>query len=373
MVVQKLKMLEVDPFFVIPRLATERGQAVARFCWSALFLVYLLVNRYLPGDASEYTYAWTIAGAQLVFSIATMCFVLRDKVDRPYLRQFGAVADQCFFAAMLYLTGEVAVPFIMMPMLLTFGSGLRYGRKYALLSWTFGAALTLTALELSPYWEQHSAVRTGLIMATIFLPVYVLRLTDALALAMRTDSLTGLSNRVRFNELLDETCVAVASATLPSAVVFIDLDGFKRVNDEQGHDRGDAVLKHAAHALRVELAPLGHPARIGGDEFAVVVRKLGSRAELEAALMRFLKNTVDVGLHFDSALGASAGVYFLEPGSAVCPRFACKAADNLMYKAKALGKNQVITSAGQKFSDDGKLLGHGSESTIDERHCVRVA
>jgi diguanylate cyclase (GGDEF)-like protein len=349
-----LRKLKPAPFFVIPGLATEQGQAVARICWALVFAIYLYFSQQFKGTA-QYSAACTLTAIHCVFAVSAWLLV-RTKIGGASLRFVTMSVDQALFAAMLYLTGEIAAPFILMPVLLTFGSGLRYGRIYAVFSSTISSVLTCTALMYSPYWEQYPTIRLGLAVATIVLPLYLFRLTDALALEMRTDSLTQLRNRIGFDELLDEVCERAISAEHESAVVFIDLDGFKKINDVQGHDGGDLVLKHVAHWLNAELGLLGTPARFGGDEFAVIVSARFVREDLEAALTRFLKRAEAVGELFGSPLGASIGVYYLEPASAVTSRFACKAADQLMYKAKKLGKNQFVTSTNQNFFAEGYLV-----------------
>ena len=226
---------------------------------------------------------------------------------------------------------------------------------------------------LTPYWSQYSVLRFGLAATTICLPLYVFRLTDA-ALAMRTDSLTHLRNRVGFDERLEAVCKNASTAKYESAVVLIDLDGFKQVNDQQGHDGGDAVLKHVGYWLSVELGKFGVPARFGGDEFAVVVESLKNRAELEAALSAFLERAAEVGKLFDSPLGASIGVLYIEPRAAVTARFGFKAADKLMYEAKKLGKNQFVTSASYLFTESGELLsctGQGARMPALQETSVR--
>lgn len=349
-----LRKLKPAPFFVIPGLATEHGQAIARMCWTLVFAAYLYFSQQFRGTP-QYSAACTLAAIHFVFAVSAW-LLIRTKVGGAPLRFLTMTVDQALFATTLYLTGEIAAPFVLMPVLLTFGSGLRYGRTYAVFSSTISSVLTCAALMYSPYWEQYPTIRLGLAVATIVLPLYLFRLTDALGLEMRTDSLTQLRNRIGFDELLDEICEGAISAEHERAVVFIDLDGFKKINDVQGHDGGDLVLKHVAHWLNVELGPLGTPARFGGDEFAVIVSKRFARKDLEAALTRFLKRAEAVGELVESPLGASIGVYYLEPACAITSRFACKAADQLMYRAKKLGKNQFVISTNQNFSAEGYLV-----------------
>lgn len=340
---------------MIPGLATELGQATARLCWGPIFAIYLLLSDQ-SRSSPEWAAAWLLTTCQFLYALLAWCFV-NLKLGHTNLRQMGSTfLDHTHFAALLYLTGELAAPFIFMPLMQTFGAGLRYGRTHAVFAKLVGSTFTCAALLYSPYWAQYSTVRVGVIIAIVFLPFYVFRLTDALALKMRTDSLTGLRNRISFDELIDEACNGAVTAKRDSAVILLDLDGFKQINDAQGHDGGDLVLKHVAYWLSFELGQYGTTARFGGDEFAVIANSMQSRNELEAALERFLAQTAEIGKLFNSPLGASIGVYYLEAGIATTSRFAFKAADQLMYRAKSLGKNQYVTSTNHAFSKIGELV-----------------
>jgi diguanylate cyclase len=88
---------------------------------------------------------------------------------------------------------------------------------------------------------------------------------------VRTDSLTGLANRRRLRDNLDRAVARSRRTGEPVAVLLIDLDGFKEVNDEHGHEAGDAVLLHFARLLDRQVRAKDTAARLGGDEFAVVV------------------------------------------------------------------------------------------------------
>lgn len=352
-----LRKLTPASFFVIPALATERGQAIARLCWAPLFAIYLYLNDKWAGTP-QYAAAWTLTAVHFVFAVAIWQLNRKDVGTVHQRRAPAAFLDQALIAALLYLTDEIAAPLVLMPLLLTFGSGLRYGRTYAVYISALSSTLTCGVLLSSPYWIKFPAIQVGLAIGTIVLPLYIYRLTDALALGMRTDSMTRLRNRIGFDELLYYVTHCAAKANHASAVVLLDLDGFKQINDVHGHDGGDLVLKHVAYWLSIELSPFGVPARFGGDEFAVIVNKVTDREALEAALTRFLKRTADVGQLFDSALGASIGVYYIEPASCTTARLAYKAADQLMYRAKKLGKNQLVASTNRHFSETGALVDH---------------
>lgn len=94
------------------------------------------------------------------------------------------------------------------------------------------------------------------------------------------DALTGLPNRAGFQHRLDDALAHVAPGGLPLAVMYLDLDDFKSVNDTLGHDVGDALLRIVGTRLRGALRAGDHVGRLGGDEFACVVGHLPDRAAL---------------------------------------------------------------------------------------------
>lgn len=355
------------PYFVVPGLGTERGQAIARLCWTATLAVFLIVTFPRFRHYDEYPIALVMLFVHGIFATVVL-YLVKKKIAIGRRRLVCSVVfDQACLGATLFLTGEITAPFVMVTLVLTFGSGLRYGREYAVLSSTIGSASVVLLFTNSPYWMQHADLAIGLAAAIMLIPFYVFRLTDERAVFMRTDGMTGLWNRVAFDELLTTVCLGSSKGSSSGAVVVLDLDGFKTINDEQGHPVGDAVLQHAAYALSVELSPFGTVARIGGDEFGVIVVELNSAHALEAALGRFLAGAAQVGNKFGSPLSASIGVYYFNTETPPSPKIMYKAADSLMYQSKALGKSQIQTSSGRTFSKEGQVLAKPVLSAVSAR------
>lgn len=357
-----VKQAAPTQFFAVRGLGTERGQAIARLGWTATLAVFLIVTFPKFGDYDEYPIAWMMLFVQATFASVVLYLVSKKIAEGPKRLACVVVFDQVCLGTTLFLTGEITASFIMVTLLLTFGSGLRYGRKYAVLSSTIGSLGVTLLVTNSPYWMQHADLALGLAAAVIFIPLYVFRLTDELAVSMRTDGMTKLWNRVAFDEQLNILCHGASRASTCGALVVLDLDGFKTINDQQGHPRGDKVLQEAAYALSVELSPFGTVARIGGDEFGVIVDELKSADALEAALGRFLVRAGEVGDYFGSPLSASIGVYYFDTATALGQKFLYKAADSLMYQSKALGKSQIQTSSGKTFSKEGLVVSHAVSS-----------
>ena len=163
-------------------------------------------------------------------------------------------------------------------------------------------------------------------------------LEEELSYRASHDPLTGLANRRRFMECL-EAAVAGAAGQ-PVSVLFMDLDDFKLVNDELGHATGDAVLVAVARRIRGHLRTIDVAARMGGDEFGVLLHA-DERAALSVArrLLEGLAEPVDVGARSITALG-SIGVASALPGQPASELLAD--ADVAMYAAKAQGCGRVV-------------------------------
>lgn len=197
-----------------------------------------------------------------------------------------------------------------------------------------------TVFEIHVVAENTSSAHGGVVLWWRDVTEQAERLDEA-----TRDPLTGLINRT---VLLDGLAQALASVDRMVAVLFIDLDGFKQVNDEFGHQVGDGVLQTAAHRLQAQIRSQDLVARFGGDEFAVVCRDLdrpGAAAELGDRIHRSLIQpmTIEGQVH---TVGCSVGISLRrasdphDGGEAQLER-----ADAAMYRAKRTGVGVVVAHA----------------------------
>jgi diguanylate cyclase (GGDEF)-like protein len=153
------------------------------------------------------------------------------------------------------------------------------------------------------------------------------------------DSLTGLGNRLLFKEQLDEALKDVSVAPHPLAVLFLDLDGFKAVNDTLGHSVGDLLLKSIAAKLRDLLPSTDRIARLGGDEFAILQMSSlqpASSTQLAERIIEIVAQPHNIDGH-DVTVGASIGITTARPGEMNTENL-LKSADLAMYSAKSEGR-----------------------------------
>ena len=155
------------------------------------------------------------------------------------------------------------------------------------------------------------------------------------------DALTGIGNRLLFNKQLTEALVHRQRQGGQLAVLFIDLDGFKAINDTLGHGTGDSVLKHLASRLQNGLREGDKIGRLGGDEFAVI--QFGTEQPREAtALAKRLIELIGTPFsvdHHDLVIGASVGIAIAEGDYQESAQL-LRAADLAMYRAKADGRGR---------------------------------
>lgn len=159
------------------------------------------------------------------------------------------------------------------------------------------------------------------------------------------DPLTGLPNRESCMDHMERALAASKRDGSTVAVLFLDLDGFKRVNDEHGHDEGDALLVAAAGAMSGVLRSGEVLARIGGDEFVAVLERVSSRDDASHVAERLISAVAEAasGRRSRSGVTASAGVAFSGDGSSAAGLL--RAADEAMYAAKAAGRNRFALAA----------------------------
>jgi diguanylate cyclase (GGDEF)-like protein len=158
----------------------------------------------------------------------------------------------------------------------------------------------------------------------------------------QTDSLTGLLNRRALEQVGARALDLARRQRSALSLIILDLDRFKSVNDEHGHDAGDAVLHHAARCLRANLREVDHVARLGGEEFVAFLPDTSHTraAEIAEELRRCLANLTVEHLSGDIHLSASFGVATLLPTDSTWLEI-LRRGDRALYLAKEQGRDRV--------------------------------
>jgi diguanylate cyclase (GGDEF)-like protein/putative nucleotidyltransferase with HDIG domain len=251
--------------------------------------------------------------------------------DAPMLAaKVGAMAATLYIINILLVTAAIAAS----------GSELSYGKlirsnvRWTIVPFTLMAS---TALMLVVLWQ-----RTPFLFAALAGPLVAISLyqrsthkaLNAIRLAL-TDPLTGLGNHRHFHERLQRELAQADEHGGMVSLVFLDIDDFKRINDQFGHPAGDRVLSQVAARLRQG----GESFRLGGDEFAVLLAGMDEQLAL-ATTQSIVQRIADTELGKAGAITVSAGVatfpqHGRERDSLI------RLADGALYWAKEHGKNQV--------------------------------
>jgi len=194
---------------------------------------------------------------------------------------------------------------------------------------------------------------------------YLQNLIDGLCELSLKDPLTGLANRRHFRTVLDRTIEVVARSGDPALLLMLDIDFFKKVNDNYGHQAGDMVLQAVAKLLAKCVRPMDTVARYGGEEFAVVLPNCHPYFGIAIA-ERIRQSMQDMVVPVSPALQLSVTVSI---GGAYAPEWVrstaalwTERADQQLYRAKSEGRNRVCMDQQQKIfvsaEEKNMLFGH---------------
>jgi len=226
-------------------------------------------------------------------------------------------------------------PLHMLPVgLLAWSSGPRRAGALALLLGAWGGWVGAFASPAAAAVWTATAAALGLLVSKAA-ALYRSEHRDA-----RYDPLTGALNRRAFTEGLERNAAEAQSDARPRLLIYLDLDGFKAVNDVHGHDVGDDVLRHFAASVRSRLGPSDVFARLGGDEFVLLVLEdpaLDSYTQADMLHEAFS----DALAELPYGVTCSVGAILISPPITARREDLMRWADELMYEVKRAGKNAL--------------------------------
>jgi diguanylate cyclase (GGDEF)-like protein len=182
-------------------------------------------------------------------------------------------------------------------------------------------------------------------------------LTQALRHQATHDALVDLVNHREFNARLGQVATSAAKLKVPYALLFVDLDLFKQINDNAGHAAGDETLRRVGRVLKSNIRSDDTAARLGGDEFAILLPRC-PRARAEQIADRVLSAIVNLPLEFEGKpfrVGASIGVAYTDAGEHDATAM-LRAADAACYAAKNSGRGRVeVHHADPRATESGRF------------------
>lgn len=268
------------------------------------------------------------------------------------MRRWLRIAGYVLLTLLVYWANAVSPPAIRL--------GILYIIPVLLVTWTEGltwglifAAATITLREVIAWdhlaagtpasWRVLNSVSYVAVLAVAMAGLQKLRRSQAqLAQLALHDSLTGLINARGFAERLTQELERNRRYPRPLALLYLDLDDFKVINDSHGHQTGDAVLRLVADAMRASVRQADVVGRLGGDEFAVLMPETDA-ALAEAAARRLAASLRNV-FRGTPTVTASIGVVSCGTADASTDEL-LRRADQAMYDAKRNGKDRVVQVA----------------------------
>ncbi len=211
-----------------------------------------------------------------------------------------------------------------------------------------------TKNEIDQVFSAYESTRKAILRGDVFTQLYLdrekMRFNNERRQKLKlenlahTDSLTSLINRRKFEEVSNNEIIDSLKYNNTFSLLMLDIDHFKKVNDTYGHAIGDLVLKHFANSCKTMLGSLDVMARIGGEEFIIMLRETNKEEAFKLA-QRLCDMIYNSSLNIDNQnikITVSIGVSTFDESKDTQVKDVLKRADNSLYKAKQTGRNKVL-------------------------------
>jgi diguanylate cyclase (GGDEF)-like protein len=308
--------------------------------------VLLLVTLLLPGSAGRNEPALVaIAGAAIC--VAAFLIAVYDRLPIWFLKLVPGFATGLVALVVIFAGPLASGAYAMYLAWVVLAAGCFFSVRLTLAHGLIAIAAYAIAMEISGYHgvfglQLAMTAGTGVVAAAVMcglasqLRETMRRLEDA----ARTDPLTGLLNRRAFAEAFEHELVRTRRIERSLALLMVDVDRFKRYNDEWGHPKGDQALRRAATAIEDSTRGIDTVTRLGGEEFAIILPETDAAGAL--VLAERVRRAVEREFSADAPpITASCGVAAF-PADGTDRVALLEAADRALYRAKALGRNRVV-------------------------------
>lgn len=332
---------------VLERTHNETIQSYLRIGLITLALLIFSLQKFF-GQPIDNPQAYTLLFGYLIWVLVYFFWIkIKPQQFASERVMIIMLSDIMATAFAIHLTGELSTLFVAVFLWYIIGYGMRFGLEYAIIASATTSVSWLLLIFFSPYWSAHLYQSFGWLAAIVVIPIYYFVLVKRLHTSLRElnislkkteklasqDNLTRLANRNHFNVLTEN----LLRREIPLAIFLLDLDSFKSINDQYGHDVGDQLLKDIARTLKQCCASSDIVGRLGGDEFIV--------ASTTVAVDK-VRQLADKILHAVAEISATYGQVTASIGICFCPgdaqdlSHAKSCADTAMYSAKEQGKNR---------------------------------
>jgi diguanylate cyclase (GGDEF)-like protein len=335
------------------RADSEHGQAFIRIVIASIGLLYVFffdISGKLTADQHHVLY---LALFIFLASVGIFTLIVIWPQVSPTRRLLGMLFDFGITSYFMYVMEEKGILFFPVYLWVTVGNGLRYGTRYLYTAMAISIISFTVVFNNSDYWRGQWGFSVGLLIGLVALPLYfssllkqlnkqhdeLKKLYELTARHATHDSLTGLPNRKHFHDHLAEAITSATQDKQNFAVLYLDLDGFKTINDALGHAAGDQVIENTARRLEQCVRKKDMVARVGGDEFVVLLRDIDSIdvSKVAEKIIKILSEPYTIAadpLYITTSIGVASYPQDGEDANALIHN-----ADSAMYETKRSGKN----------------------------------
>lgn len=333
---------------------SEHAQAFIRLVIAVIGVVYVFfmdsAGKLIPAQRHILFFLAFYAA----LSAAGLFVVIASKpVASPPRRLLGMVLDHSGASYFMYVMEANGILFFPVYLWVTIGNGLRYGARYLYTAMAMAIVAFTIVFVSSSYWKEQWGFSLGLLVGLVALPLYfstllrqlrkqhdeLKKLYEQMAKHATHDSLTNLPNRKHFYDQLAEAIASAGQEGHGFTVLYLDLDGFKAINDELGHVAGDQLIERTARRIEKCVRKGDMVARVGGDEFVVILRDIAP-SDVSRVAEKIIENLAEPFIVAGKNLGITTSI-----GVATYPQDGkdvnalIHSADSAMYEAKRNGKN----------------------------------
>ncbi|MEA3276628.1 MAG: EAL domain-containing protein [Pseudomonadota bacterium] len=347
-------------FQASPEVSHEQAQGLARVAISATMCCVLFFSLDVTSSTRDAISVF-LAFLYSLLSVGYYFFLVVHKENFRWRRYIAIIADLGVVSYAFFRFGVNGIAFYPLYLWIMIGNGLRFGVRYLGIASLVGIVGFSAAAGIGGVTEQHSSVILGLLIGLVVIPKFFLvmikRIADANGVLKRHiedaqyrathDELTGLPNRTVLNDRLQHALENAEREETLLAVVFLDLDGFKAINDNFGHESGDQLLREVASCLERSVRSCDTVSRLGGDEFIVLLENASDTAGILSIVDRINScsgSYYSIG-EYQTYISWSCGVA-IYPKDGEDVQTLVKNADTAMYRAKASRTRRVCVYDG---------------------------
>jgi diguanylate cyclase (GGDEF)-like protein len=307
---------------------SEHIQALVRIVIAILGLLYVMYINASEKLTVGQTHVPPLVLLVVSVSIGIFLLIVIWPQASPSRRLIGMVFDFGMTSYFMYVMEDNGILFFPVYLWVTIGNGLRYGARYLYTAMAMLIGLVALPLYFSILLKQLNSQHDEL-----------KKLYEQMARHATHDSLTNLPNRKHFLDQLADAITSARQDKRSFTVLYLDLDGFKAINDDLGHAVGDKLIENTARRLEKCIRKGDMVARVGGDEFIVLLQDIET-FDVSRVAEKIIKSLSEPFMLSDQTLSVTTSVgvaTYPEDGEDISTLI--HSADSAMYEAKRNGKN----------------------------------